>query len=98
MELKPELVPVPFANIDKAKVFYAERLGFTSDVDVRQSEGIRVVQLTPPGSACSIVLGEGMPQIVVQARSVPGLHLVVRDISEARETLRNRGVEVGNAS
>jgi catechol 2,3-dioxygenase-like lactoylglutathione lyase family enzyme len=63
MNLQPELLPVPVSDIDLAKAFYVKRLGFTADHDMRPNDGVRVVQLTPPGSACSIVLGTGLPAI-----------------------------------
>jgi catechol 2,3-dioxygenase-like lactoylglutathione lyase family enzyme len=77
MDLRLELIPVPVADIDRAKRFYVEQVGFRLDYDVRPSVTVRVVQLTPPGSACSIVLGEGMTGIVMPAGSLRGLHLVV---------------------
>jgi catechol 2,3-dioxygenase-like lactoylglutathione lyase family enzyme len=94
-EMKFELVPVPVEDIDRAKDFYVEKLGFDVDVDVEPGGDVRVVQLTPPGSACSIILGAGLPQIAMEPGTVRGLHLVVRDIAEARETLAGRGVEIG---
>jgi catechol 2,3-dioxygenase-like lactoylglutathione lyase family enzyme len=94
MEMKLELVPVPVADIDRAKDFYVERLGFVEDVDVRPTESVRVVQLTPPGSACSIVLGAGLPAIAMEPGSISGLHLVVKDIDDARRSLIAKGVEV----
>lgn len=90
-----ELVPVPVSDIDRAKAFYSERLGFQMDVDVRPADGVRVVQLTPPGSACSITLTTGIPWLDMQAGSLRGLHLVVSDIEEARTALIDRGAEVG---
>jgi catechol 2,3-dioxygenase-like lactoylglutathione lyase family enzyme len=95
MEMRLELVPVPVVDIDRAKDFYVERLGFNVDVDVQPANGIRVVQLTPPGSTCSIVLGAGLPMIAMEPGSIRGLHLVVKDIGEARESLAGRGVDVG---
>jgi predicted enzyme related to lactoylglutathione lyase len=96
MDMKLELVPIPVADVDRAKGFYAQRLGFTADVDVRPAEGIRVVQLTPPGSACSIGMGTGLAVYEDSPPgSVKGLHLVVADIESARTDLVNRGVEVG---
>ncbi|MEV8630242.1 VOC family protein [Streptosporangium sp. NPDC051023] len=89
-----ELVPVPVADIDRARDFYAERLGFTVDVDVRPAEGVRVVQLTPPGSACSITLTEGIASLDMPVGTLRGLHLVVSDIEAARATLVERGVDV----
>ena len=90
-----ELVPVPVTDIDRAKAFYADRLGFHSDVDVRPADGVRFVQLTPPGSACSITLTEGLPNLDMPAGTLRGLHLVVDDIEAARARLAERGVDVG---
>jgi catechol 2,3-dioxygenase-like lactoylglutathione lyase family enzyme len=95
MNLRLELVPVPVSDIDRAKAFYVERLGFTADHDVRPIDEVRVVQLTPPGSACSIVLGRGLPSIEMATGSLRGLHLVVDDIDEARARLAGRGLDVG---
>lgn len=97
MDMKLELVPVPVTDVDRALAFYTDQLGFVLDVDVRPSEGMRVVQLTPPGSACSIVIGTGLDEIsdMVPGTS-KGLHLVVEDIRRAREELKARGVEVGD--
>lgn len=94
MDMKLELVPVPVGDIDRAKRFYDEQLGFTVDHDVRPSEAVRVVQLTPPGSACSIVLSAGLPAATMDPGSLRGLHLVVDDIGAAREELQGRGVPV----
>ncbi len=93
-DMKLELVPVPVSDIDRAKAFYADTIGFHVDHDVRPVEAIRVVQLTPPGSACSIVLGEGLPGIEMASGSLRGLHLVVPDIEVAREAILGRGVAV----
>jgi len=93
MEMKLELVPVPVADVDRAKAFYVEKVGFRADHDVRAGNG-RVVQLTPSGSACSIVIAAGLPDIEMQPGSLRGLHLVVADIRQAREALADRGVEV----
>ena len=95
MDMKLELVPIPVTDVDRAKAFYAEQLGFVVDVDVRPADGIRVVQLTPPGSACSIGLGTGIPVYEAPPGSVRGLHLVVNDIEKARAELIGRGVDVG---
>ena len=95
MDMKLELVPIPVTDVDRAKAFYAEQLGFVVDVDVRPAEGIRVVQLTPPGSACSIGLGTGIPVYEAPPGSVRGLHLVVNDIEKARAEFVGRGVDVG---
>ncbi|HEV7236224.1 MAG TPA: VOC family protein [Ktedonobacteraceae bacterium] len=93
--MKLELVPVPVSDIDRAKAFYVEKAGFTLGVDVQPTDTVRVVQLTPPGSACTIVFGTGMGDITaMQPGSVKGLHLVVADIREAREALVSRGLEI----
>ena len=96
MKMKLELMQIPVTDIDRAKAFYVEKVGFHADHDVQPGNGMRVVQLTPPGSACSIVIGTGMGEITErQPGSVKALHLVVDDIHKAREALANRGVEVG---
>lgn len=96
MEMKLELVPIPVSDVDRAKAFYVEQVGFHADLDVRPGNGMRVVQLTPPGSACSIVIGTGMGEISeMRPGTVKGLHLVVADINKAREELAGRGVAVG---
>lgn len=93
-EMKLELVPVPVSDVDRAKGFY-EKAGFEFGVDTQLSDTMRVVQFTPPGSACTIVFGTGMPGISdMKPGSVHGLHLVVNDIDEARQALTERGVEV----
>jgi catechol 2,3-dioxygenase-like lactoylglutathione lyase family enzyme len=94
MKMKLELVPVPVADVDRAKAFYVEQVGFHADLDVRPGEGVRIVQLTPPESACSIVLVTGIPSLDMPPGSLRGLHLVVGDIYQAREALVSRGVEV----
>lgn len=88
-----EVVIVPVSDIDKAKAFYAEKVGFTLDHDVTVGPGMRVVQLTPPGSGCSIALGEGMVPDMPPG-SIKGLQLVVPDVRRARTELLERGVEV----
>ena len=95
MDMKLELVPIPVTDVDRAKAFYADQLGFAVDVDVRPADGVRVVQLTPPGSACSIGIGTGVPAYEGTPGSVRGLHLVVTDIEAARAQLIDRGVDVG---
>jgi predicted enzyme related to lactoylglutathione lyase len=96
MDMKLELVPIPVGDVDRAKAFYVERLGFVEDVDVRPADGVRVVQLTPPGSACSIGMGTGLPAYDDMAPgAIKGLHLVVADIEQARADLMGRGVDVG---
>jgi catechol 2,3-dioxygenase-like lactoylglutathione lyase family enzyme len=88
-----EVVVVPVADVDSARAFYAEKLGFAVDHDTTLSPGNRVVQLTPPGSGCSIVVGEGvLPKM--PPGSIKGLKLVVPDITEAHAQLVERGVEV----
>lgn len=95
MDMKLELVPAPVSDVDRAKAFYTDQLGFVLDVDVRPSDGMRVVQLTPPGSACSIVIGTGLQDISdMTPGSQRGLHLVVADIDAARDDLLSRGVTV----
>ncbi len=97
MDMKLELVPVPVGDVDRAKAFYVDLLGFVEDVDVRPADGVRVVQLTPPGSACSIGMGTGLPAYDDMAPgSLRGLHLVVADIERARAALADRGVDVGD--
>jgi predicted enzyme related to lactoylglutathione lyase len=95
VDMKLELVPIPVTDVDRAKAFYAEQLGFVVDVDVRPADGVRVVQLTPPGSACSIGLGTGLSAYAAPPGSVRALHLVVADIEQARAELVGRGVDVG---
>ena len=97
MDMKLELVPVPVTDVDRAKAFYIDKVGFALDVDVRPVAGMRVVQLTPPGSACSILLGTGLNDISDMAPgSLKGLHLVVSDIDSARAELIERGISVGD--
>ena len=82
MKMKLELVPVPVKDIDRSMAFYTEKLGFALDVDVSPSPGVRVVQLTPPGSACSIVISTGLDELSeMTPGSIKGLHLVVNAIS-----------------
>ncbi len=96
MDMTLELVPVPVSDVDRAKAFYVERLGFNTDHDTRFGDTGRVVQLTPPGSACSIVIGTGLGEISeMPPGSVKALHLVVADVKNAREALVGRGVAVG---
>ena len=95
MDWRLEVVVVPVSHVDRAKDFYVDKLGFNADHDVRPADGVRVVQLTPPGSACSIVLGAGLALIEMPPGSLRGLHLVVEDIAESREGLAARGVEIG---
>ena len=95
MDFKLELIPVPVADIDRAKAFYVGQVSFRLDHDVRPNATVRVVQLTPPGSGCSIVLGAGMAGLAMPAGSLRGLHLVVANIAQARAELAGRGVAMG---
>lgn len=92
MDLKLELVLLPVADVDRTKAFYTEQCGFNLDVDTSPAPGMRIVQMTPPGSACSITVGTGI--IDSEPGSVRGLHLVVTDIEAVRAELVERGVEV----
>ena len=94
MDWKLELIAVPVSDVDRAKTFYAEQAGFTADHDHTVSDELRFVQLTPPGSACSIALGTGI--VDTPPGSVHGLQLVVSDVQAAREQLAARGVEVSD--
>ena len=92
MDWKLELVVVPVTDVDRAKQFYAEQLGFVVDVDDSPTEGFRVVQLTPPGSACSISIGKGLTEAV--PGTLQGMQLCVGDIDAAHAQLVERGVDV----
>ena len=92
MDWKLELVVVPVTDVDRAKRFYSEQVGFVVDHDTRVGDDMHIVQLTPPGSACSIALGTGV--VDTPPGSVAGLQLVVPDINAAHEELVQRGVEV----
>jgi predicted enzyme related to lactoylglutathione lyase len=94
MDWKLELVSIPVSDVDRAKAFYTEQAGFQADHDHRVSDELRFVQLTPPGSACSIALGTGL--VDAPPGSAPGLQLVVDDIHAARAELVERGVDVGD--
>jgi catechol 2,3-dioxygenase-like lactoylglutathione lyase family enzyme len=93
MDFKLELVQVPVSDVDRAKAFYTDKAGFNADHDHRVSDEIRFVQLTPPGSACSITIGTGLG-VAAEPGSAQGLQLVVTDIEAARAELAERGVEV----
>jgi predicted enzyme related to lactoylglutathione lyase len=94
MDLKLELVPVPVTDVDRAKAFYVDQVGFVADHDQRVNDQLRFVQLTPPGSACSIAIGEGITE------ATPGsfrrLQLVVDDIEATRDELAARGLDIGD--
>lgn len=92
MEMRIELIGVPVSDVDRAKAFYTEKAGFNLDVDHRAGDEFRVVQMTPPGSACSIAVGIGITKAA--PGSTQGLHLVVPDIEAARAELAGRGVDV----
>ena len=94
MDWKIELIAIPVSDVDRAKSFYVERAGFNADQDHRVSDDVRFVQLTPPGSACSIALGLGITEAA--PGSVQGVQMVVDDIEAARAELVERGVEVGD--
>jgi predicted enzyme related to lactoylglutathione lyase len=90
--MRLELISVPVSDVDRAKAFYTDKAGFTADHDHTVSDEIRFVQLTPPGSACSIAIGTGLSQMA--PGSLEGLQVVVDDIETARDSLASRGVEV----
>jgi catechol 2,3-dioxygenase-like lactoylglutathione lyase family enzyme len=94
MDFKLELVAVPVSDVDRAKAFYTEKAGFNADQDHQVSDEIRFVQLTPPGSPCSIALGKGI--VDTEPGSVQGLQMVVSDINAAHDELAGRGVEVSD--
>ncbi len=102
MEMKLELVVIPVSDVDTAIDFYVNKVGFHLDQDNKVKDGLRFVQLTPPGSACSIAFGEGIAEFgegitgTVQPGSVKGLQIVVKNAHEAREYLIARGVEASN--
>jgi predicted enzyme related to lactoylglutathione lyase len=96
MDWKLELVAVPVSDVDRAKAFYVDQVGFVADHDHRVSDDIRFVQLTPPGSACSIALGEGVS--TAPPGSVQGLQIVVADVHRAREELVGRGVDASEVN
>jgi catechol 2,3-dioxygenase-like lactoylglutathione lyase family enzyme len=93
MDWKLEVVVVPVSDVDRAKAFYADQLGFVVDHDTRMGDAVRVVQLTPPGSGCSVVIGTGLPPMEMPPGSLRGLQLVVPDIRAAHAQLTERGVE-----
>ena len=96
MDWKLELVAIPVADVERAKAFYVDQVGFTLDHDHQVSDDLRFIQLTPPGSACSISIGSGLTG--GEPGSVRGLQLVVADIHAARAELAGRGVEVSEVS
>ena len=94
MDWRLELVQVPVSDVDRAKSFYTEKVGFHADHDHQVNDELRFVQLTPPGSACSIALGTGLG-VSMPPGSLQGLQMVVPDIQAARAELLERGVDVG---
>ena len=94
MDMRLELVPVPVTDVDRAKAFYVDQVGFNADHDHQVSESLRFVQLTPPGSACSVVLGTGITEMAPGSQK--GLQMVVADAAAARAELVARGVPAGD--
>ncbi|MBV9355703.1 MAG: VOC family protein [Chloroflexi bacterium] len=94
MDLKLEVVPIPVTDVDAAKAFYTEQVGFRLDHDIAPNPNMRVVQMTPPGSACSVVIGTGLP--LGEPGSVKGVQLVVEDIDAVRRMLVDHGVNVSD--
>jgi predicted enzyme related to lactoylglutathione lyase len=94
VDFKLQLVSVPVSDVDRAKAFYTEKAGFALDNDVIVEEGLRFIQLTPPGSGCSISIGEGLTEM--EPGSLEGLQLVVDDIESARDELVGRGLQVSD--
>lgn len=92
MDMKLEVIGIPVSDVDASKRFYVEQVGFGLDHDVTPAEGMRVVQMTPPGSSCSVVIGEGMP--LGEPGSTRGPQLVVEDLDAVREELAGRGVDI----
>lgn len=93
MDWKIELVAIPVSDVNRAKTFYTEKVGFHADYDYQVSEELHFVQLTPPGSACSIAIGEGITEAA--PGSVQGMQIVVSDVETARAEMLERGLEVG---
>jgi len=94
MDMKLEVVPIPVRDVDAAKDFYTKQVGFRLDHDVSPTEAMRVVQMTPPGSTCSVVIGNGLP--LGEPGSVKGVQLVVDDLDTLREELAGRGVGISD--
>ncbi|KQX62866.1 VOC family protein [Angustibacter sp. Root456] len=96
MQMKLEVVPLPVSDVERSLAFYRDAVGFHLDHDVSPGNGMRVIQLTPPGSACSVVFGVGIDDGSVPPGSVRNLHLVVDDVEAARAPLAERGVDVSD--
>jgi catechol 2,3-dioxygenase-like lactoylglutathione lyase family enzyme len=94
MDMKLELVAVPVTDVDRAKAFYVDQVGFNADHDFQVNESLRFVQLTPPGSACSIVMGTGITEMAPGSQK--GLQVVVADAAALRDELRSRGVDASD--
>jgi predicted enzyme related to lactoylglutathione lyase len=94
MDWKLELVPVPVTDVDRAKAFYVDQVGFNADHDYQVNDSLRFVQLTPPGSACSMVMGTGITPM--QPGTQQGLQIVVEDVQAARQQLIDKGVGVSD--
>ena len=94
MDMKLELVAIPVSDVDRAKAFYVDQVGFNADHDHRVNDDLRFVQLTPPGSACSVVLGTGITEMAPGSQK--GLQMVVDDARAARDELRSRGVDASD--
>src|ERR1700709_607859 len=94
MEMRLEVVPLPVSDADASKAFYVDKVGFHVDHDVEPGNGMRVIQLTPPGSACSIVFGTGMGDVAGERDPVKNLHLVVEDVDAARNQLEAAGGDI----
>lgn len=92
MDMRLEVIGIPVSDLDAAKAFYVERVGFTLDHDTRPGSGMRVVQMTPPGSPCSVVIGEGLP--LGEPGTTKGMQLVVEDLDATQSELQSRGVVV----
>jgi catechol 2,3-dioxygenase-like lactoylglutathione lyase family enzyme len=94
MEMKLQLIPLPVTDLERSKAFYVDTIGFDLDHDVEPGNGMRIIQLTPPGSACSIAFGTGMG--TEDSAPVKNLHLVVEDIEAIRKALAGRGLEISD--
>ncbi len=95
MQMKLELVPIPVADVERARAFYVDKLGWVVDHNTKIGDTIHMIQLTPPSSACSILISRGLPGIDdMQTGSLRALHLVVADVAKAREWVISRGIEV----
>lgn len=92
MDLRIEVIPIPVSDVDQSLAFYTETVGFVLDHDHRPNDNMRVVQMTPPGSHCSVVIGVGLP--LGEPGSVKGVQIVVDDLDVVRETLHSRGVPI----